>query len=282
MWQITIIARGLSFYTVCRKEADANTVAVTDEILMQVPVIQRYLPADVKIHKVFEIAKYIRQTIHSTKWSGIEGGILVVVVLFLFLRNFRPTIIVALAIPFSIITAFIFMYFRGFTINIMTLTGIIIAMGRLVDDAIVVIENIFRHLSMGKERSEAAIIGASEVSMPIIASTLTTVAVFFPLVFVTGISGELFKAFGWVIAYALFASLFVAIILTPMMASRILRVQTNYEKEVGWYHYIRERYGLILNWCLDHKRKVITLVCIIFALSLILIAFTPSGIYAKI
>ncbi len=266
---------------IVRKEADANTVAVTDEILRQMPVIQRYLPADVEIHKVFEIAKYIRQTIHSTKWSGIEGGVLVVLVLFLFLRNFRPTIIVALAIPFSIITVFIFMYFRGFTINIMTLTGIIIAMGRLVDDAIVVIENIFRHLSMGKGRSEAAILGATEVSMPIIASTLTTVAVFFPLVFVTGISGELFKAFGWVIAYALFASLFVAITLTPMMASRILRVQTNYEKEAGWYHYIRERYGLVLDWCLDHKRKVITLACVLFALSLILIAFTPQEFMPK-
>lgn len=266
---------------IIRKEADANTVAVTDEILRQMPVIQRYLPVDVKIRKVFEIAKYIRQTIHSTKWSGIEGGVLVVVVLFLFLRNFRPTIIVAIAIPFSIITAFIFMYFKGFTINIMTLTGIIIAMGRLVDDAIVVIENIFRHLSLGKGRSEAAIIGASEVSMPIIASTLTTVAVFFPLVFVTGIAGELFKAFGWVIAYALFASLLVAITLTPMMASRMLRVQTNGGKEAIWYHYIRERYGLILVWCLAHKRRVITFACILFVLSLILIAVTPQEFMPK-
>ncbi|MEW6608238.1 MAG: efflux RND transporter permease subunit [bacterium] len=261
---------------IIRKEADANTVAVTDEILRQVPVIEKYLPADVKIHKVFEIAKFIRTSINSTKWSGIEGGILVVVVLFLFLRHFRPTMIVALAIPFSIITTFIFMYFRGFTINIMTLTGLIIAMGRLVDDAIVVIENIFRHLTAGKSRHEAAVVGATEVSMPIIASTLTTVAVFFPLIFVTGITGELFKSFAWVVAYALFASLFVAITLTPMMASKILRAKTGGEQDVGWYHTLRERYGKILSWCLNNKGKVLVFCFLLFASSIGLIAFTSQ------
>lgn len=261
---------------IVRKEADANTVEVSDEILRQIPVIERYLPSDVKIRKVFEIAKWIRETINSTKWSGIEGGILVIVVLFFFLRNFRPTIIVALAIPFSIITAFIFMYFRGFTINIMTLSGLIIAMGRLVDDAIVVIENIFRHLSSGKGRQEAAIVGTTEVSMPIIASTLTTVAVFFPLVFVSGITGELFKSFGWVVAYTLFASLFVAVTLTPMMASKILKAKTGGEQEVGWYHTLRERYGKLLSWSLDNKGRVLTCCLVLFTSSLVLIAFTPQ------
>lgn len=139
----------------------------------------------------------------------------------------------------------------------MTLSGLIIAMGRLVDDAIVVIENIFRHISAGKDRQEAAIVGATEVFMHIVASTLTTIAVFFPLVFVTGVAGELFKAFGWVVAYALFASLFVAITLTPMMASKILTTTTGEEKETGWYHTLRERYGEILLWALDHKKKVL-------------------------
>lgn len=261
---------------IIRKEADANTVEVSDEILRQIPVIESYLPSDVKIRKVFEIADMIRKTINSTKWSGIEGGILVIVVLFLFLRNFRPTIIVVLAIPFSIITAFIFMYFRGFTINVMTLGGLIIAMGRLVDDAIVVIENIFRHLSGGKDRHKAAIVGAGEVSIPIIASTLTTVAVFFPLIFVTGITGELFKSFGWVVAYALFASLFVAVTLTPMMAAKILKAKTGGEKELGWYHTLRERYGEILSWCLDNKWKVLTCGLLLFVLSLLLIPFTSQ------
>ncbi|MFH1562653.1 MAG: efflux RND transporter permease subunit [Nitrospirota bacterium] len=266
---------------IVRKEADANTVAVTDEILRQLPIIEGYLPADVKIHKVFEPAKQIRNTINSTKWSGIEGGIFVVIVLLFFLRNVRPTFIVSLAIPFSIITAFIFMYFKGFTINIMTLSGLIIAMGRLVDDAIVVIENIFRHISAGKDRQEAAIVGATEVSMPIIVSTLTTVAVFFPLVFVTGIAGELFKAFGWVVAYALFASLFVAITLTPMMASKLLTATTGEEKETGWYHALRERYGKILLWCLDHKKKVLTSSLFLLVLSLILIVFIPQEFIPK-
>jgi len=266
---------------IIRKEADANTVAVTDEVLRSLPQIQRYLPEDVKIHKVFEMAKMIRKTINSTKWSGIEGGILIVIVLFFFLRNFRPTIIVSLAIPFSIITAFIFMYFRGFTINIITLTAIIIAMGRLVDDAIVVIENIFRHLTSGKDRHTAAIVGATEVAMPIVASTLTTVAVFFPLVFVTGITGELFKPFGWVVAYALFASLFVAITLTPMMASKILVAKAGGEKEVGWYHTLREGYGKILTWCLDNKNKVLGFSFLLFASSIILIFLTSQEFMPK-
>lgn len=266
---------------IIRKEADANTVAVTDEILRQIPLIEQHLPSDVEIHKVFEIAKFIRKSINSTKWSGIEGGMLVVVILLFFLRNLRPTIIVTLAIPFSIITAFIFMYFRGFTINIMTLGGIIIAMGRLVDDAIVVIENIFRHLSAGKDNQKSAIVGATEVVMPITASTLTTIAVFFPLVFVTGVAGELFKAFGWVVAYALFASLFVAVTLTPMMASKILKVKTGGEREVGWYHTLRENYGAILAWCLNHKRKVLTLSIALFIASLILIPFTSREFTPK-
>ena len=266
---------------IIRKEADANTVAVSDEILRQIPIIEGYLPQDVQIHKVFEVAKQIRSTINSTKWSGIEGGILVIVVLFLFLRSFRPTLIVSLAIPFSIVTAFILMYFRGFTINIMTLSGLIIAMGRLVDDAIVVIENIFRHISTGKDRQEAAIVGANEVFMPIIASTLTTVAVFFPLVFVTGVAGELFKAFGWVVAYALFASLFVAVTLTPMMSSKILTATTGEEKETGWYHTLRERYGQILLWCLNHKKKVVASSLLLLVLSLVLIAFIPQEFISK-
>ena len=163
----------------------------------------------------------------------------------------------------------------------MTLSGLIIAMGRLVDDAIVVIENIFRHISAGKDRQEAAIVGATEVFMPIVASTLTTIAVFFPLVFVTGVAGELFKAFGWVVAYALFASLFVAITLTPMMASKILTTTTGEEKEAGWYHTLRERYGEILLWALDHKKKVLISSLLLLASSLSLIGFIPQEFTPK-
>ena len=155
--------------------------------------------------------------------SLIVGGVLAMIVLFLFLRNVKSPLIIGIAIPYSVIFTFVLMFFSDFTLNIMTLGGLALGIGMLVDNAIVVIENINRHLSMGKDPKTAAMDGAKEVGTAITASTLTTIAVFLPVVFISGIIGELFTEFAMTISFSLLASLIVALTVVPMLASRLLK-----------------------------------------------------------
>ncbi|WP_050181610.1 efflux RND transporter permease subunit [Domibacillus robiginosus] len=166
---------------------------------------------------------YIRLAIGNIANSLIVGGVLAMAVLFFFLRNIRSPLIIGVAIPYSVIITFVLMFFAGFNLNIMTLGALALGIGMLVDNAIVVIENIYRHLSMGKDSKTAAYDGAKEVGAAITASTLTTVAVFLPVVFISGILGQIFKEFALTISFSLLASLFVALTVIPMLASRFLK-----------------------------------------------------------
>ncbi len=201
------------------KEGDANTVAVAESAIERINEIRKTLPSGMKLEKVYDQSVFISSAVNEVKTAGIIGGILAVLVLYFFLRNFWSTVIISVSIPVSIIATFNLMYGNDITLNIMSLGGIALGIGMLVDNSIVVLENIARHKDMGKNALQAAKDGASEVGTAVIASTLTTVAVFFPLVFVDGIAGQLFRDQALTVTFSLIASLVVAVTLIPMMSS---------------------------------------------------------------
>ncbi len=201
------------------KEGDGNTVAVAELVEERMGRIQEMLPDGMRMEKVYDQSIFIASAVNEVRNAGIIGGILAVLVLFFFLRDFWSTVIISISIPVSIIATFNLMYGNNITLNIMSLGGIALGIGMLVDNSIVVLENIARHRSMGKSVLKAAQDGAGEVGTAVIASTLTTVAVFFPLVFVDGIAGQLFRDQALTVTFSLLASLVVAVTLIPMMSS---------------------------------------------------------------
>jgi HAE1 family hydrophobic/amphiphilic exporter-1 len=201
------------------KEGDANTVSVARAVMNRLDRLREILPKDVEIDKVYDQSVFIVQAVDEVVNAGIIGGILAIIILYFFLRNFWTTMIISLSIPVSVIATFNVMYGMDITLNIMSLGGIALGIGLLVDNSIVVLENIARHREQGKDGLTAARDGASEVGTAVIASTLTTVAVFFPLVFVRGIAGQLFRDQAMTVTFALLASLIVAMTLIPMLAS---------------------------------------------------------------
>ena len=209
---------GLSIY----KEMRYNTVKAVEDLKVALDDMQRALPG-FTFTVVEDQGNYISSAIGEVSDSLIFGILLAVFVLFLFLRRIGPTFIVSVAIPVSIIATFVLMYFADLTLNIMTLGGLALGAGMLVDNAIVVLENIFRHHEQGDDASEAAVRGTSQVGGAIIASTLTTIVVFIPIVYLRGASGELFKEQAFTVAFSLLASLVVAILIIPMLYSRIYR-----------------------------------------------------------
>ena len=206
-----------------QKQSGTNTVEVASGVLKEIQKINRDLP-QINLTPIIDTSDYIQRSITNLGTSALYGGILAILVLLLFLRNLRSTVIIATSIPISIIATFALMYFSGFTMNIMTLGGMALGIGMLVDSAIVVLENIYRLRESGLSAKDAAIEGSEEVTAAIIASTLTTVVVFLPLIFMQGMSGVMFKQLAYVVGFALLCSLIVSLTLVPMLASRLLRV----------------------------------------------------------
>jgi hydrophobic/amphiphilic exporter-1 (mainly G- bacteria), HAE1 family len=204
------------------KEAGANTVDVVGIAREALSDIERDLPG-VQFTIVENQARFIELAVNEVKEAAIYGGILAIVVLLLFLRSWAVTATIGLAIPISVLATFTLMYFEGLTLNVMSLGGLALGAGMLVDNAIVVIENIYRHLERGEQATEAASKGAGEVGTAILASTLTTVSVFLPIVYLHGLAGELFKEQAWTVAFSLISSLAVALSVVPMIASRVFR-----------------------------------------------------------
>ncbi|REL32957.1 AcrB/AcrD/AcrF family protein [Rhodohalobacter sp. SW132] len=201
------------------KEGDANTVAAANVVNQRMNQVSSNLPAGMKLEKVYDQSVFISSAVNEVKNAGIIGGILAVLILYLFLRNFWATVIISVSIPVSVIATFNLMYGNSISLNIMSLGGIVLGIGMLVDNSIVVLENIARHKEQGKSIINAAREGAGEVGMAVVASTLTTIAVFFPLVFVDGIAGQLFRDQALTVTFSLLASLVVALTLIPMMSS---------------------------------------------------------------
>lgn len=217
------------------KEGDANTVDVAKRIKDQLERLNQELPNNYKLSMVYDQSIFIANAISEVKNAAVIGGLLAMLVLFLFLKNIWSTLIISISIPVSVIATFNLMYSNDISLNIMSLGGIALAVGLLVDNAIVVLENIARRRSLGESAKQAATLGSKEVAMAITASTLTTMAVFFPLVFVEGIAGQLFKDQALTVTFALLASLIVAITLIPMLSARAkinLKADHNPQNEV--------------------------------------------------
>jgi HAE1 family hydrophobic/amphiphilic exporter-1 len=264
-------------YTIS-KRSGANTVITANAVKDELARIQQTLPEDIEFWPFMDQADMVQQVINRTGSNALVGGILAIFFLFVFLRNWRPTLTIALAIPLSVITTFIALYLAGYTINLLTLGGLALGIGMLVDNSVVVIENIFRHLEEGENRDEAAKKGASEVGMAITASTLTTIAVFFPMVFAKGITGKLTQGLALSITFALLASLFVALTIVPMVASLIFKANKNKndesipEKKVE-FEKARNFYRKLLHKSLKKRGLVLASVLGLFVLSFFIAPF---------
>ena len=268
------------------KESGANTVLVTDRIENEIEKLRRNLPPDIEIHTLFDQARFIKRILKVTSGNAFWGGILAILILYLFLRNWRPTATIGFAIPLSIMATFIPLYSFGYTLNFITLIGIALGVGLIVDNAIVVIENTFRHLGKGKTRIEAAKLGGTEVGMAITTSTLTTICVFIPLVFAKGVAGKIFKGLAVTVTSGLLASLLVALTIVPMIASRIFKMRKEEKYDISFggkkFSLFQEKYRGVLDWVLNHKKRVILYGLGIFILVICLIPFMKKEFFPKI
>ncbi len=264
------------------KQSKTNTVKTSEMVLKEIESLQKEIP-QIKVNILYDSAEYINDSINNVIKNALIGGILAIFVLFTFLRNIRTTLIIGTAIPISIIAAFALMYFSGVTINMMTLGGLALGIGMLVDNSIVVLENIYRFRQDGYSRKDAAIQASREVGMSVTASTLTTIAVFMPIVFVGGITSIIFKEFALTVTVSLVASLLVALTLIPMLSSKYLKVdqsQGNHHHERfkffslffdafdSGFAKLEANYKKLLNKALIHRKKTVIASLLIFFISL--------------
>src|SRR3989339_989726 len=263
-----------------QKQSGANSNEVCHKIQEKLEIIKKNLPADIKIIEMFNTGDMINLTINNLRDTIFWGGIFVIIVTLLFLGELRSSLIIALTIPFSLISSFIFLYVWGRTINMISLASISIAIGMVVDNAIVVMENIFTHRARGADPFKAAITGASEVGLAISASSLTTIVVFIPLIFLKGIAGIMFKELGVMVIVTIVASLLTALTFTPMLASRFLSAKSSFEKH-GWFKYIENLYGSVLDWALGNKIKVVVIAVVLLLGSIALIPLLGTEFFPE-
>ena len=261
-----------------QKQSTASTATVSQRINSAIAQLQEQNPG-LHITPLMDQGDYIDMVVGSVLSNLLWGGLLAIIVLIFFLKDAKPTFIVACSIPFSLMCAIPLMYFTDVTLNIISLSGLALGVGMLVDNSIVVIENIYRLRSLGVPASKAAIQGAKQVSGAIFASTLTTICVFLPIVFTQGISRELFTDMGLTIAYSLLASLVVALTLVPAMGAAVLK--NTKEKSHRWFDAFVEGYQRLLGWALRHKAPVLSGVTALLAISIFLTtqmgtAFIPA------
>lgn len=274
------------------KQSGANTVKVVESVNRTLEELRGQMPPDIRLYAAIDQGKIISQVTRSTRNDAISGGILAILAIFAFLLDWRPTLTIALAIPLSIIATFIGIYLFDYTLNIMTLGGLALAVGMLVDDAIVVIENTFRHLhEEGKDRIMAAMRGAEEVAMAITASTLTTIVVFLPMVLSTGIAGRLSRPLAVTVTLALLASLFVSLTIVPVLASLLFGKRkaavdgkpAAADADLFARHFGRTRriYARGLRWSLTHRKTVIAAAAAAFLASLAVVPLLGTEFMPK-
>jgi len=271
-----------------QKQAGVNTVQVATRVKNKLKELEKLLPADVKMSIAMDASQDILNSLDTLKTTACDAIILVILITWFFLQRFRPSMIIALTIPFSLLTAFLYLFMADKTINTISLSSLAIVVGLVVDDAIVVVDNIMRHLGRGQRPQEAAIFGTSEMFLAILASTSTTVVVFLPLLFVSGVVGIMFGELAVIIIVTLLASLLTATTFTPMLCSRWLKgrtpvpagaasakfstwIQKVYDLSERWFTSWEHAYGLALAWSLEYKKTVIFGFTGIFLASLSLI-----------
>ncbi|MEO0079349.1 MAG: efflux RND transporter permease subunit [candidate division WOR-3 bacterium] len=265
-------------FLVVQRRPDANTIRVATAARQELTRLARTLPAGMTAQVLFDSSREISRSISNVFYNLLLGSILAVMVLFLFLRRIRATSFVAFAIPLSVFFAIFFMFILGFSINILSMAGLAIAIGMVVDNGIVVFEAIFRHRERGEERISAASVGTAEVGMAITASTLTTVVVFLPLLLVRGLMQIFFRELVWAVVGALAASLAIALTLIPTLTSRYLVITAGAAKGIrAWserfYRRLEESYARLIGWALGHRRLVVFGFVILLIISLGLAPF---------
>ncbi len=264
------------------KQSKASTVDVAKEIHAALDDLKKLLPEGMKLDVAYDSSTFINESIDEVQETLLIAIGLVILIVLAFLKSFRATLIPSIAIPVSIIGALTVVYFAGFTINILTLLGFVLSIGLVVDDAIVMLENIYRHMEMGKSRWQAAIDGSKEIGFAVVATTISLVAVFVPLAFLTGTVGRLFNEFGVAVAVAVLISGFVALTLTPMICSKILKPLHHTNKSWAsrsfdaFFESLDRTYNRILKGALAHRGLTIAGGVILIVLSFVLFMFIPS------
>ncbi|MFZ5596064.1 MAG: efflux RND transporter permease subunit [Bacillota bacterium] len=291
--QISYVNGNPSVGLMVMKETGSNTVQVADNVNQAVAELQSQLPSGIRLDTVLDTSVFIRQSINNVVRHGVLGGILAVIVIYLFLRSFRSTIIVAMVIPISVIATFSMMYFGGQTINMLSLGGLALGIGSLVDFSVVVLESIFRYRQDGHGIIEAAKEGTAEVGNAVLASAATQVVVFMPIVFVQGLAGILFGPLALTVSFSHLAALFAALTLVPMITSRMMRVTILDRDEKGaangksgfsytmhlpaekfyrQYKKFARQYSRLLDWALRHRKTVLLTSGGLFILSCVILA----------
>lgn len=272
---------------IIQKQSGANSVEISNKVMEQLPKLQKSLPSDIKIGVITDTSDNIRNTIASLVETVLYALLFVMIVVFLFLGRWRATMIIVITIPVSLIASFIYLYATGNTLNIISLSALSISIGMVVDDAIVVLENVTTHIERGSDPKQAAVHGTNEVAISVIASTLTLIAVFFPLTMVTGMSGVLFRQLGWMVTIMMIISTTCALSLTPMLCSQWLRLRpaTKEEKDSkkNWYIYIERAldgfdawYARVLGRVVTHRTVTICVCLGIFVGSVFLMKFVGT------
>ncbi|MBL8914085.1 MAG: efflux RND transporter permease subunit, partial [Archangium sp.] len=253
------------------KQPGANTIAVVDAVNAMLPNL-RGVPPDVKLAVGFDQSKYIRAAVSSLQHEAVQGGAFAILIILIFLVSLRATGIVAVAIPLSVVSTFVLLYFSGQTLNIFTLGGLALGVGRLVDDSIVELENIHRHLGMGQTRKQAVLAAAQEVAMPILVSTITTIVVFFPVLFLQGVARNLFIPLALTISFALIMSFFVSRTVTPLLCLMWLKPHSEAQQTgiaatiTRWLDAMDHRYAKMLEVVLKNRVKTVFATLLFFAL----------------
>ncbi|MEN6308941.1 MAG: efflux RND transporter permease subunit [Anaerohalosphaeraceae bacterium] len=279
----------------CQKATDGNTVAACTNVKKEMKKIQSEMGDKVDVEILMDQSDFISKSISSTGRTLVEGALLAVLIIFLFMRNLRSTAIVGIAIPLSLVATFIVLFYNGSTLNVVTLGGLALGVGRMIDDSIVVFENIYRHRSLGLSAREAALEGTGEVGGAVLASTLTLIAVFLPIGLAGGISGVLFRPMALTICVAIACSLLVSLTLVPFMSSRMLTdkameravtgtnfASRQFHRLADWLDGLGEKYKVSLQWALSRRRIVIFSVIGLIVLSLCMMPlvgaeFIPSS-----
>ena len=253
---------------IIQKQSGANSVEISNKVMKMLPSLEKNLPSDIKIGVIVDTSDNIRNTIASLVETVMYALLFVMIVVFFFLGRWRATMIIVITIPVSLIASFIYLFATGNSLNIVSLSALSISIGMVVDDAIVVLENVTTHIERGSDPRQAAVHGTNEVAVSVIASTLTLIAVFFPLTLVTGMTGVLFRQLGWMVTIMMIISTVCALSLTPMLCSQWLRLRNRQAKGMKWYAPIEkaldkfdDAYASLLQKVVTHKTVTI-IVCL--------------------
>ena len=273
---------------IIQKQSGANSVDIARQVQKQLPELMKTLPPDVKVDTLFDTSKYITNSINSLTETILYAFLFVMLVVLFFMGRWRATIIIVITIPVSLVTGFIYLMFMGGTLNIVSLSSLSIAVGMVVDDAIVVLENIVTHIERGARPKDAAVYATNEVWLAVIATTLTLLAVFLPLTLVGGIAGIMFKQLGWIISIITGFSTIIAITLTPMLTAMMLRFRTKQSyRGMGiifkpidkFLDNLDNAYAALLTWAVTHRTVTISGAFMIFLASLLLLLEVPTDFF---